>query len=107
MKVHFGKRIRILRILYGYSQDELAEKSRISPSAYRKMENGKDNIPLGQLKKLSKAFDMKPKFFMEFLQEYKNTSAKKGNEENSIAAEMIDEFFELLQNKQKKNRLSL
>lgn len=48
-----GMKIKIARVIKGYSQRELAEKSGVSYRVVNELENGKrDNIRLSNLKKI-------------------------------------------------------
>ncbi|ONI87075.1 XRE family transcriptional regulator [Actinosynnema sp. ALI-1.44] len=51
------KRLRALRVAQGWSLDELASRSRISPSSLSRIENGQRRLALDQLVTLARALD--------------------------------------------------
>lgn len=57
MKLH--EKIRFLRALQGFSQQEMAEKLNLSPNAYSKVEQGRTDITPDRLQKIADILDMK------------------------------------------------
>jgi len=58
IKIRFGKRIRELRLSKEISQEKLAELADIDRTYITGIENGKRNISITVLEKLSIAFDI-------------------------------------------------
>jgi transcriptional regulator with XRE-family HTH domain len=60
MNIQIGSKIRRLRENKGFSQEEMAEKLKISRSAYSRIESGETNSWVNHIEKLSKELDIKP-----------------------------------------------
>lgn len=60
MKNSITEMIRLLRKAKNYSQEEMAEKLRISQSAYARMERGESNSWANHIFKLSEIYEIKP-----------------------------------------------
>jgi len=60
MNTKIGKRIRALREVKGFSQEEMAEKLHISQSAYSRIETGETNGWVHLIEKLCEELDIKP-----------------------------------------------
>ncbi|MCR4880221.1 MAG: helix-turn-helix domain-containing protein [Bacilli bacterium] len=58
IKTQFGMRVRYLRTLKGYSQEELALESGINKNYISDLERGKRNPTLVIMEKLAIAFDI-------------------------------------------------
>ena len=65
MKKELGQRIRSLRTNRGFSQDELAEKSSISPKHLGKIERGTVNASIDCVTSIAKALDMPVRDILE------------------------------------------
>lgn len=61
----FGNKVRQLRIQQGLSQDELASYCKIERSQISKIEQGKVNVTLETLEKLSQAFKIRTSLLLE------------------------------------------
>ena len=57
MKIN--EKIKLIRNLKGWSQEEIAEKLAMSIGAYANIERGETNIQLSRLEQISKIFDVK------------------------------------------------
>lgn len=55
IKQKIGKRIKELRALKGFSQEELAARADIDRTYVNSVENGKDNISIVNIEKIAKA----------------------------------------------------
>jgi transcriptional regulator with XRE-family HTH domain len=53
-----NEKIRLIRETKGLSQEQLAEKLKMSPSAYGDIERGKSDIKLSRLKKIAESFEI-------------------------------------------------
>lgn len=58
IKIRIGERIRELRIIKGFSQEKLALLSDLDRTYIPSIENGKRNISITVLERISKALDM-------------------------------------------------
>lgn len=58
ISVKFGKRIKELRLIKGYSQEKLAEISDLDRTYIPGIEAGKRNVSLVVVEKIAKAFDI-------------------------------------------------
>lgn len=56
MEVH--EKIRVMREINQWSQEEMAEKLEISPAGYAKIEHGKTNLTLDRLKQIAQIFNI-------------------------------------------------
>jgi transcriptional regulator with XRE-family HTH domain len=57
MSVH--EKIRLIRETKGLTQEQLAEKLKMSPSAYGDIERGDSDIKLSRLKKIAESLELK------------------------------------------------
>ena len=57
IKLKIGKRIKELRTLRGYSQEELADLANVDRTYVNSVENGKRNISIINIEKIVKALD--------------------------------------------------
>ncbi len=57
IKVHFGQRVKELRLAKGYSQEKLAELSDLDRTYIPGIEAGKRNVSLVVVEKIAKAFN--------------------------------------------------
>lgn len=64
-KIHFGQRLKALRITRGYSQEGLALASGLDRSYIGGVERGERNISLLNIYKLSKSLNLSPREFFE------------------------------------------
>lgn len=55
MEVH--EKIRVMREINQWSQEEMAEKLEMSPTGYAKIEHGKTNLTLDKLKQIAQIFN--------------------------------------------------
>ncbi len=62
----FGSRLRTLRLLQGYTQEELAAKAGFSRSYYTEIETGKRNISLLNLHRLAQHLQISLKELFDF-----------------------------------------
>ncbi len=51
-------RIKEIREIYGYTQEQLAEELEITVTLYRNYESGQEDIPVGILHKIARVFNM-------------------------------------------------
>lgn len=56
MEVH--EKIRVMREVNQWSQEEMAEKLEMSPAGYAKIERGKTNLNLDKLKQIAQIFNI-------------------------------------------------
>ncbi|MCW4470222.1 helix-turn-helix domain-containing protein [Flavobacterium sp. MFBS3-15] len=56
IQAKFGKRVKMLRIAEGYSQEKLAELSDLDRTYIPGIESGKRNVSLVVVEKIAKAF---------------------------------------------------
>ncbi|MFZ7158709.1 helix-turn-helix domain-containing protein [Avibacterium gallinarum] len=56
MAIH--EKIRLIREMNHWSQEEMAEKMNLSPSGYAKIERGETQLHYEKLKKIAQIFDM-------------------------------------------------
>ncbi len=61
-----AKRIKELRKLYKYTQDDLSYKSGVARSTLGNIETAQNDIVFSKLNKLAKAFDMTLSEFLNF-----------------------------------------
>ncbi len=59
--VHFGEKLRKIRLDLGYSQEELSFKAGLHRTYISSIERGKRNISITNIKKLADALDLKMK----------------------------------------------
>lgn len=62
---HVAQRIKLLRIVLGIKQRQLADRFGISPQQIQKFEAGRDRYKAGHLKMLSQMFGVEIDFFYE------------------------------------------
>ncbi len=55
-----GSNVKYYRFLSGYTQEELAEKTDLSPRYISDIENAKGNIPIDTIELLSRALKINP-----------------------------------------------
>jgi len=55
IKLKIGKRIKVLRVQNGFSQEELAARAEIDRTYVNSVENGKRNISIVNIEKIAKA----------------------------------------------------
>tara|TARA_B110000093_G_C12654356_1_gene279562 strand:+ start:32 stop:322 length:291 start_codon:yes stop_codon:yes gene_type:complete len=65
MKEVVAKRIKGLRELRGFSQEEIADRLHISRSAYERIENGKSQSWATHLGSLVEVFEVTPEYFVK------------------------------------------
>ncbi len=65
MDVHVGQRLRVQRVLFGLSQEKLAEAIGITFQQIQKYECGKNRISAGRLFDISKILDVPVSYFFE------------------------------------------
>ncbi|MCK6603244.1 MAG: helix-turn-helix transcriptional regulator [Bacteroidetes bacterium] len=58
IQILFGKRLRELRQIKGYSQEDLAHRAGIDRTYMTSVENGKRNISIQNIYKILKALDI-------------------------------------------------
>lgn len=63
MSVEPGKVIREMRIERGWTNAELARRSKMSPGQLSKLEKGQSNLRVPAIFKLAKALNLKPCLF--------------------------------------------
>lgn len=56
MEIH--DKIRVMREINQWSQEEMAEKLKMSPTGYAKIERGKTNITLDKLEQIAQIFNI-------------------------------------------------
>lgn len=56
MEVH--DKIRVMREIHQWSQEDMAEKLAMSPTGYAKIEHGKTNLTLDKLKQIAQIFNI-------------------------------------------------
>lgn len=56
MEIH--DKIRVMRELNQWSQEEMAEKLAMSPTGYAKIEHGKTNVTIEKLKQIAQIFNI-------------------------------------------------
>lgn len=56
MEVH--EKIRVMREINQWSQEQMAEKLEMSPTGYAKIEHGKTNLTLDKLKQIAQIFNI-------------------------------------------------
>ncbi|MFN7330567.1 MAG: helix-turn-helix domain-containing protein, partial [Bacteroidota bacterium] len=54
----FGDRIRVLRLLKNYTQENVAEELGISGSAYAKIERGESDISISRIEQIGKVYGL-------------------------------------------------
>ena len=74
-KLSTGEVVLMLRDLKGWTQDELAKRSGISPTNLSLLENGRVDIGKKRAEQLAKAFDVHPATIM--FPEYESLEIKK------------------------------
>ena len=74
-KLSTGEVIQMLRDLKGWTQDELAKRSGISPTNLSLLENGRVDIGKKRVEQLAKAFGVHPATIM--FPEYESLEIKK------------------------------
>ncbi len=62
--VCFGEKLREIRLVLGYSQEELSFKAGLHRTYISSVERGKRNISITNIKKLADALDIKMKDLM-------------------------------------------
>ena len=65
-----GLRIKELRKKHNISQEELAERANLDRTYINSVENGKRNISIINIEKISKSFDITLKDFFDFKEIY-------------------------------------
>lgn len=56
MEIH--DKIRVMREINQWSQEEMAEKLEMSPTGYAKIEHGKTNLTIDKLKQIAQVFNI-------------------------------------------------
>jgi transcriptional regulator with XRE-family HTH domain len=96
-----GEKIRKIRIIKGYSQENIADLLEISQSAYSDIERGKTKINLEKLRKVALIFELDVNFIMDFdgnqfLTKTAKTNPKEiDNNEKRIIEELFNKEREL------------
>ena len=57
-EINFGKMIKKLRIQFNYTQEDLADKAKVTPQTISIIENHGQNVGIGTIKMFAKAFNM-------------------------------------------------
>lgn len=65
-----GEKIRYIRILKGYSQENMAEMLGISTTGYSKIERGETDISFSRLEQIAKALDISVIDLLSFQDKY-------------------------------------
>jgi transcriptional regulator with XRE-family HTH domain len=55
-----GQKIKQLRVLHGFSQDEMAEKLGVGLQTYSRLERDVNDVTIGRLKQIAKVFGVSP-----------------------------------------------
>lgn len=76
MKV--GNKIRQLRELRNYSQENMAEALKMSVNGYSKIERNEVDINIGRLQDIAKALEMKPEDILAFDEKFVFNNYDKG-----------------------------
>lgn len=66
--IHVGNRIRLIRILRGFSQGRLAESLRVTFQQIQKYERGANRVGAGRLYEIAQALGVPVNFFFEDIQ---------------------------------------
>ena len=61
-----NKAIKVLRIYYSFSQQDMAEGLGLTGAGYNAIELGKVDVNFTRIKELASMYDMKPSKFIEF-----------------------------------------
>ena len=61
-----NKAIKVLRIYYSFSQQDMAEGLGLTSAGYNAIELGKVDVNFARIKELASIYDMKPSKFIEF-----------------------------------------
>ncbi len=78
MKEKVAKRIKKLRELRGFSQEDIADRLNISRSAYERMENGKSQSWATHLANLADVFEVSPEYFVKEDTQVQNNESQEG-----------------------------
>ncbi|MGC1355802.1 MAG: helix-turn-helix transcriptional regulator [Xanthobacteraceae bacterium] len=84
---HVGARIRMQRMVHGFSQTELGEAVGVSFQQIQKYEKGTNRVSSSRLQQIAIALEVAPDFF------FAETQAKKAGNSGSSETILIDEFI--------------
>ena len=68
-EINFGKLIKKLRLLFNYTQNDLAEKTGLTTQTISSIENHGQNIGIGTIKLFAMAFNMSMNEFFNHYEE--------------------------------------
>ena len=91
--VHVGKRIKTLRLVRGWTQEELAKSVDLSFQQVQKYERGSNRVSAGRLYELAKALNVPIQYFFDEYHEESSEStsgAPIGLKEESVDFEGVD-----------------
>jgi len=98
---HIGQTVRSLRMLKGFSQQELAHRIDLTFQQIQKYENGKNKVSASRLYEIMAEFDIHPNEFFDLLDERTNKVRDSSLLFDPQSIEMIALFKEIQSTKQK------
>jgi transcriptional regulator with XRE-family HTH domain len=102
MKLH--EKIRFMRQLQGWSQEDMADKLEMSVSGYAHIERGETDVQLSKLEKIAKAFGVDLLELLTFGE--KNIICLAGNDQSIIQSFNAKEQQEILHELEKSQLLN-
>ena len=87
---HVGSRVRMRRVLLGFSQEKLGEALGLTFQQVQKYEKGANRIGASRLQQISKALNVEPAFFFEGSPTTGGASAQPGFQEAGSSAFVVD-----------------
>lgn len=72
MNMHTGEKIRVVRLLKGYSQENMAEMLNISRLAYGEIERGKTDVSDSRLQQIAEVLGVAPADILSFGEKVNN-----------------------------------
>lgn len=105
IKQKMGEKLRTIRKHQGYTQELIAEKLGISPTAYAKIERGETDISLSRLEEIATAFEVSAeKLISECSATFignsflSSTAVNNGTNTNQITDPKVENLHEFLEN---------
>jgi len=88
-----AKKIGVLRLKKGYTLENMSDELNITPSAYRRIENGDTNLSVVRLFKIAEFLEEKASFFLDETENVSNQNSNDNSTDNQYQRK-IDNFFQ-------------
>lgn len=89
----YAKKLKLLRVTHFFSQQEMANKFKISQQGYAKLENGKINFSIKRIEKICKVFNIS---FDEFITISHKPKKVKSKSTDSYNIKVLKLYYEKL-----------